>query len=327
MKRLAAAILTSILAFTTLGLATSNAQDFPSRPIQVIVPWPPGAVDNYIRFLQPHMEKLLGKPLIIENKPGANGYLGTEQVVRAKPDGYTLLFNVSSSIVMGPLTSPDARFDVQKNFTPVTDVFVSPMVMVVRNALPVQNLQQFIDYAKSNPGKLNFGSPGNGSIPHLLGETLNLAAGIKMTHVPYKGFAPGVQALLANELDMAFVASGTIHSQIVANRVRPIAIDAGEMASGLTPVPDLTKTLPGFETVPTFAALWAPAGTPAAIVDRLNAAAVSALQIPEVRAKIHDGGQVALGGSPAQMAERVARTVETSTRLVNAAKKAGVRFD
>jgi tripartite-type tricarboxylate transporter receptor subunit TctC len=327
MKRLAAAILTGVLAFAAHGVATASAQDFPSRPIQIFVPWPPGAVDNYIRFLQPHMEKQLGKTLIIENKPGANGYLGTEQVMRAKPDGYTLLFNVTSSIVMGPLTSPDARFDVQKNFTPVTDVFVSPMVMVVRNALPVQNLQQFIDYAKSNSGKLNFGSPGNGSIPHLLGETLNLAAGIKMTHVPYKGFAPGVQALIANELDMAFVSSGTIQSQIVANRVRPIAIDAGQMATGLAPVPDLTKALPGFETVPTFAALWAPAGTPKAIVDRLNEAAVAALRIPEVRARIEDGGQVALGGSPAQVAERIAKTVEISTRLVNAAKAAGVRFD
>jgi tripartite-type tricarboxylate transporter receptor subunit TctC len=273
------------------------------------------------------MEKQLGRPLIIENKPGANGYLGTEQVMRAKPDGYTLLFNVTSSIVMGPLTSPDARFDVQKNVTPVTDVFVSPMVMVVRNALPVQNLQQFIDYAKSNPGKLNFGSPGNGSIPHLLGETLNLAAGIKMTHVPYKGFAPGVQALIANELDMAFVASGTIQSQIVANRVRPIAIDQGQMAPGLAPVPDLSKTLPGFDTVPTFAALWAPAGTPRVIIDRLNAAAVAALKVPDIRARIEDGGQLVLGGTPEQVAERVAKTVEVSARLVNAAKAAGVRFD
>jgi len=327
MKRFVAAILGYVLAFAMQSFFSAIAQEFPTRPIQVVVPWPPGAVDNYIRFLQPHMEKLLGRPLIIENKPGANGYLGTEQVMRAKPDGYTLLFNVSSSIVMGPLTSPDARFDVQRNFTPVTDVFVSPMVMVVRNALPVENLQQFIAYAKSNPGKLNFGSPGNGSIPHLLGETLNLAAGIKMTHVPYKGFAPGVQALIANELDMAFVASGTIQSQIVAKRVRPIAIDAGQMAAGLAPVPDLSKTLPGFETVPTFAALWAPAGTPRAVIDRLNAAAVAALNVPETSAKIENGGQVVLGGTPEQMAERVARTVEVSTKLVNAAKAAGVRFD
>jgi len=327
MKRLATAILGGVLAFAAQGLSTASAQDYPNRPIQITVPWPPGAVDNYIRFMQPQMEKLLGKPLIIENKPGANGYLGTEQVMRAKPDGYTLLFNVTSSIVMGPLTSPDARFDVQKNFTPVTDVFVTPMVMVVRNNLPVQTLQEFLAYAKSNPNKLNFGSPGNGSIPHLLGETLNLAAGIKMTHVPYKGFSPGIQALISNELDMAFVASGTIQSQIIANRVRPLAIDAGQMAPGLAPVPDLSKTLPGFDTVPTIAALWAPAGTPKAIIDRLNAAAVAAVKAPETRAKIEDGGQVALGGTPEQTAERIAKTVEVSTRLVNAAKAAGVRFD
>ena len=327
MLRLTATILASVLAFSTQSVATADAQDFPAKSIQIYVPWPPGALDNYIRFLQPQMEKQLGQTLIIENKPGANGYIGTEQVMRAKPDGYTLLFNVTSSIVMGPLTSPEARFDVQKNFTPVTDVFTSPMVMVVRNALPAQTLQQFIAYGKSNPGKLNFGSPGSGSIPHVLGETLALAAGIKMVHVPYKGFAPAVQALIANELDMAFVASGTIQSQILANRVRPLAIDSGHMAVGMAPAPDLSKTLPGFDTVPTFAALWAPAGTPKPVIDRLNGAAVAALAIPEIRAKIENGGQVALGGTPAQVSARIAKTVETSTRLVDAAKSAGVRFD
>jgi tripartite-type tricarboxylate transporter receptor subunit TctC len=281
----------------------------------------------YIRVLQQHMEKELGQPLIIENKGGANGYIGTEAVAKAKPDGYTLLFNVSSSIVMGPLTSSTARFDVQRDFAPITDVFDTPIMLVARNGLPVKTLDELIAYAKANPGKVNYGSPGHGSVMHLQGETFARVAGLKLTHVPYRGFAPAVQDLLGEHLDTAFISSGTIRPNVLAGQVRPIAIDRGATPPDLPPVPDLTKAVPGFETISVFAALWAPAGTPKAIIDRLNRAAVNALRVPELRAKVEEGGQIARGASPEQLAAKIAETVAVSKRLVDAAKADGVRFE
>lgn len=314
------------LALGSIASLPAAAQSYPDKPINIIVPWPPGAVDVYIRLVQAYAEKQLGKPLIIQNKGGANGALGTEQVARSKPDGYTLLFNVTSSAVMAPLTMGNARFDIQKDFTPITDFFDSPVALVVKKSLPVKNLEELIAYAKKNDGKLNFGSPGTGSALHLIGESFAKALGVKMTHVPYKGFAPEVQALIGGELDMGFIATGTIRTQVLNGNVRPIAMAQGAPHKEFGDIPDLTKVLKGYENVPIFAALWAPAGTPKEIVERLNKVMTDALKTPEIRNKIAEGGQIPLGRSIEDMRKAVAANVAVATKLVNEAKAAGVKF-
>jgi tripartite-type tricarboxylate transporter receptor subunit TctC len=315
------------LMAVALAASAAPAQDFPTRPLQIVVPWPPGAIDIYVRLIKAPMEQELGQPVIVETKPGANGYIGTQSVAEAKADGYTLLANTSSSIVMGPLTSRNARFQVQRDFAPISGIYLSQFVLVVRKSLPVKSLGELIAYARQNPGKLNYGSPGLGSTLHLISLNLCRVAGLEMTHVPYRGFAPLMQDLLGGTLDMAFVAVGTIRPMILAGSVTPIAVDQGPIPAGLGQIEDVSSALPGFEPVPTFIGLWAPTGTPKPVVDRLNRATVAALTNDQVRKTMLEQGNVPFGGSPDAFAAEVDRNLAISTRLVEAAKAAGARFE
>ncbi len=310
-----------------LAAGVAPAQDFPKRPLQIVVPWPPGAIDIYVRLIKAPMEQELGQPVIVETKPGANGYIGTQAVADAKPDGYTLLANTSSSIVMGPLTSRNARFQVQRDFAPISGIYLSQFVLVVRKSLPVKTLAELIAYAKQNPGKLNYGSPGIGSTLHLISLDLCRVAGLEMTHVPYRGFAPLMQDLLGGTLDMAFVAVGTIRPMILAGSVTPLAVDQGAVPAGLGPIADISAALPGFEPIPTFIGLWAPAGTPKPVIDRLNRATLAALSSEHVHKTMLEQGNIPFGQSPDAFAAEVDRNVLISTRLVEAAKAAGARFE
>jgi tripartite-type tricarboxylate transporter receptor subunit TctC len=320
--RLLAGLMT--LAF---ALGAAWAQDFPTRPVQIVVPWPPGAIDIYVRMIKVPMEQNLGQPVIVETRPGANGYLGTQAVADAKPDGYMLLANTSSSIVMGPLTSRNARFQVQRDFVPISNIYQSQFVLVVRKSLPVKSLAELIAYAKQNPGKLNYGSPGLGSTLHLISLNLCRVAGLEMTHVPYRGFAPLMQDLLGGTLDMAFVAVGTIRPMILAGNVTPIAVDHGAIPAGLGQIPDVSAALPGFETIPTFIGLWAPTGTPKPVIGRVNRAVVAALANDRVRDTMLEQGNIPAGGSPEAFAAEIDRNLAISTRLVEAAKAAGAQFE
>ena len=307
--------------------APAAAQTFPTRAVHIIVPWPSGAVDIFIRAMQPVMEKELGQPVIIENKPGANGFIGTMQVAAAKPDGYTLLFNVSSSIVMGPLTSSEAKFDVQKDFAAVTSVFDSPMVLVGKPSLPATTLAELIDWLRKNP-KEGYGTPGIGSTPHVLGETFRIAAKVDLVHIAYRGFAPMIQAMTGNEVATGFIAIGTAKPHIMDGRMKVFGVDRGPVTDAdLARLVSLADTLPGFDSTPTFGGLWAPAGTPRPVIDRLNAAAVTALTTPEVRARVQFGGQRAIADTPDQFAAAIKDNVATLARLVAAAKAAGAKFE
>ena len=309
------------------SLGAAAAEDYPARPIQIVVPWPPGAIDVYVRMIKMPMEQDLGQSVIVETKPVANGYIGTQAVEEARPDGYTLLANTSSSIIMGPLTSRNARFQVQRDFAPVSNVYRSQFVLVVRKSLPVKSLSELIAFAKQNPGKLNYGSPGVGSTLHLLSLNFNRVAGLEMTHVPYRGFAPLIQDLLGGTLDMAFVAVGTIRPQILSGGVTPLAVDQGTVPADLGRTEEITTTLPGFETVPSFIGLWAPAGTPKPIIDRLNRAVVGALGNDQVRKTMLEQGNIPAPESPEAFAAEIDRNLAASARLVEAAKAAGARFE
>ena len=316
-----------ILLLACLAVVPASAQTFPTRAVHIVVPWPPGAVDVFIRAMQQAMEQDLGQSIIIDNKPGANGFIGTMQVAAAKPDGYTLLFNVSSSIVMGPLTSSEAKFDTIKDFAPVTNVFDSPMVLAAMPSLPAKTLPELIDWLKQNP-KQGYGTPGTGSTPHVLGETLRIAAKVELVHVPYRGFAPMIQALTGNEIAVGFIATATAKPVIMDGRMKVFGVDRGPVSDkDLANLVSLADTLPGFDSTPTFAGLFAPAGTPRPIIDRLNAAAVKALRTPEVRGRVGLGGQRVIADTPDEFAASIKQNVATLSRLVAAAKAAGAKFE
>jgi len=320
-------LIAALIVAAPIGAAPAAAEDYPTRPVQIVVPWPPGAIDIYVRMIKAPMEQDLRQPVIVETKPGANGYLGTQSVAEAKADGYTLLANTSSSIVMGPLTSRNVRFQVQRDFAPISGIYQSQFVLVVRKSLPVKSLAELIAYAKQNPGKLNYGSPGLGSTLHLISLNFGRVAGLEMTHVPYRGFAPLMQDLLGGTLDMAFVAVGTIRPMILAGNVTPLAVDHGAVPAGLGQIPAISDALTGFETIPTFIGLWAPSGTPKPVIDRLNRAAVTALANDRVRETMLEQGNIPSGGTPEAFAAEIDQNLAISTRLVEAAKAAGARFE
>ncbi len=309
------------------GRAPVLAQTYPDKPINVVVPWPPGALDVYIRFVQPYAEKMLGKPLLIINRGGANGVIGTEYVRTSKPDGYTLLFNVTSSAVMAPLTTDSAKFDIRRDFVAVSDFLESLSLLVVRKDFPARNLQEFIDYARSNQGKLNFGSPGAGSALHINAETFARAIGVNMTHIAYRGYAPEVQALVGGELDMAFISAGTIRTQVLNGSVRALATCYGEPPPDMPQVPDVRKSVPGYVPIPVLSILWAPAGTPPDIVERLNKVMAGAIRLPEVRSKLGEGGQIVLGRSVAEANKAVADNYEIASKHISDLRAAGVKFE
>lgn len=310
-----------------LAAVPAHAQTYPERPINIIVPFPPGGADLYIRIPQAQAEKALGQTIVVHNRPGANGGVGTEAVRTAKPDGYTLLFNVTSSAVMNPLTMSNVKYDIQKDFLPITDFIYTAVVMVVRKDFPARTLQEFIAYAKANPGKINYASPGPGSTTHLTAAALAKAIGVPMVHVPYKGFVPANQALAAGEVDMGFTASAVVQTQVQSGALRALAMAEGPAPRGYPPLPDLQKELPGFENIPSFSVLWAPAGTPRAIIEKLNAAFVAAMKSPDAMKKYAELGLEPAGNSIADTEKAIASMVAVATRHVNEARAAGVKFE
>jgi tripartite-type tricarboxylate transporter receptor subunit TctC len=207
------------------------------------------------------------------------------------------------------------------------NVFETPMVLVTKASLPVKNLDELLAHVRKHPGKLSYGSPGIGSMPHLLAETLKIAGKLDMAHVPYKGFSPMVQALTTDELDMAFISVGTVRPFLLNGKLKLIAIDEGKVTPDLPQVPALNEVLPGFRTTSTYGGLFAPAGTPAPIVKQINAAAVKALASPGVNARVAEGGQIVIGDSPEHFAETVRSNVATLKELVAAARAAGAKFE
>lgn len=229
--------------FTALALVASVpaiAEDYPSRFIRIVVPWPAGAADVPLRLIQDGVSKKLGQPLVIENKPGANGLVGTEYAARVKPDGYTLLYNVTGSVVLGSMTVADSRVDPSRDFVAVADIYGSPMLLIVRQDMPVQNVADLIREARARPGKITIGSLGAGSITHLLIETINQYGKVKLAAVSYKGFAPMVQAMGGGEVDGAFITNslskGRLHeafSSVLQTPEAKLAIEAnGALALG-----------------------------------------------------------------------------------------------
>ena len=281
-----------------LPLAAAAQEAFPSKPVRIIVPYPAGGVADLLpRTVGQKLSEKWGQPVIVENKPGASGNIGMELGARSAPDGYTIVLAPTGNLTVNQFLFK-LPFDVAKDFTPITVLATSPNVLVVHPSVPAKNFRELVAYARSNPGKLNYSSPGEGSGAHLAGELLNIEADIRTTHVPYKGLAPAVTDLLGGQVQMMFAGISTVIPHIRSGKLVPIAIATPRRSPQLPDVPTVAESgLPGFD-VTSWYGLVVPAGTRPEIVRKLYRDIAEALASEDVRGKLAALGLDPMGNSP-----------------------------
>jgi tripartite-type tricarboxylate transporter receptor subunit TctC len=295
--------------------ASSLAQTYPSKPIRVVVPFPPGGVDVLTRVVTNEMSKIMGVPVVLENRAGANGIIGSEAVMRSEPDGYSLLVTTSSTLITSLVLSKNVPFDPEKDFTPVGAMYESTQILAVRKDLPVNSVKELLDYARANPGKVTFASSGIGSAFHFLGESLNQLAGVKMLHVPYKGTGPQAIAIAKGEVDVAFPTVGNMAGNI--EKVKVLAVTSAKRDPRMPNVPTVAETAPGFQRIPGWIAMFGPAHLPAAIVNRVNADLNKALNTPEAKQAFDRQFTSVIGGPASDLAATVHRDRALAAALAN----------
>ncbi len=291
---------------TPAAQAQSQAQDYPSRPVKIIVPTPPGGPIDVMGRLAAHaLQTALGQGFIIENRAGAGNTIGSKDAAEATPDGYTLLYSSASGLVISPLLHPDIGYDALKSYDPIALVAASSNILVVNPAVPAKTVAELVAYAKANPGKVNFSSGGIGVLPHLIGEMFKAEAGIDIVHVPYKGGGPSINDLVAGNVQMTFESTTVLLPLIEAGRLRALAVTSAKRIAQLPDVPTMVESgYPGFVTT-AWSGLLAPAHTPAAIIAKLNAAINAGLKSPEMTKALASLTLDPLGGTPADFTAQI----------------------
>ncbi len=287
-------------------LVCASAQTYPIKPIKVIIPFAPGNTGEIaLRTLSPSLEKLLGQPMVLDHRTGAAGNIGAQAVIAAAPDGYTLLLGATNNFAMNQYLIRDMNFDPLKAMIPITAIAESPPVLFMNPSVPASNVREFVAYAKANPGKLNFGSSGAGTIPHLAIELLMQRAGIKLAHVPFRGSPPAMAALLANEVQVFAVGLSAGVGHIKAGKLRALAVTSKKRLPGAPDIPTVSESgYPDFEASNSWI-LAAPAGTDQQIVTRIAGAVREALIGPEVQKRYSDNGFIPVGNQPAEVANNL----------------------
>ncbi len=287
--------------------SASLAQGYPNKPIRLIVPFPAGgATDLFARTLGQKMGEKLGTQLIIDNKPGAGGAIGSDQAAKAPADGYTLLLATTSTHSIGPAVVPKLPYDTVRDFTPIGHVGDAPSIMLVPVTSPAKTVREWIDYAKKNPGKLNYASSGNGTIVQLTAELFKAQAGVFVTHIPYKGTALAIPDLISGKIDVLFDSLPTGMPHVRDGRLRALGVTTLKRSPLAPELPPIADTLPGYESN-TWFGFYGPKNLPADIVARVNKAANEALADPEVKDKLARLGiEPAVAGTPEQFAKMVA---------------------
>ena len=284
--------------------AAAAAQDYPNKPIRSIVPYPPaGGTDVVARILSEPLAAVLGQPILIDNRGGAAGNLGTDLAAKAAPDGYTILFTLSSHTI-NPKLYPNLPFDVERDFVPISLAALSPQILVAHPSVPANNIRELIALARSQPGKLNFASVGTGSPAHIAGELLKLKSGIDMVHVPYKGGGPAIADTLGGQVQLAFVTLPAAMQYVKAGKLKALAIASDRRSAVVPDIPTIAETVPGCVVNSWYGAL-APAKTPPAIVAKLQAAFAKVLAMPEVKEKLFAQGAEAQSSTSAEFAARI----------------------
>ena len=293
-----------VAALTAVAFsAVVHAQAFPSKPLRLVVPFPPGAgTDMFARVLAHKLSESLGQPVVVDNRPGGGAIIGTDIVAKAPPDGYTLLLSTTSHAI-NPSVYSKLPYDTLRDFATVTQVATVPIVLVVHPSLPVTTAQELVAFARSRPGELNVGSSSSGTVFHLAAELLKSTAGIDMVHVPFKGGSPALAALLANQVNVLFETSLTVGPQAKAGKLRPLAVGGLKRSSAMPELPTMAESgFPGF-SAENWYGVYVPAGTPREIVKRLNREIVNALSQPDVRERFASQGAELIGNTPEQHEE------------------------
>jgi tripartite-type tricarboxylate transporter receptor subunit TctC len=294
------------------------AQSYPSRPVRIVVGFPPGGTNDIAaRLMGQRLSERLGQPFIIENRPGASGNIGVEAVVRAPADGHTLLLVTTANAINATLYDK-LNFNFVRDIAPVAGIIRVPLVMEVNPSVPAKTVPEFITYAKANPGKLNFASPGNGSSQHVSGELFKAMTGVNMVHVPYRGAAPAVADLLSGQVQVMFDVTPSSLPHIRAGNLRPLAATTATRLEFMPDIPTVGEFLPGYE-----ASAWVgfgvPKDTPAAIIDILNSEVNAGLADPMIKARFGDLGGSVMSGSAADFRRLITADTEKWAKVIRAA--------
>jgi tripartite-type tricarboxylate transporter receptor subunit TctC len=315
-----------ILGASLLAACTATlAQDYPNKPIRFIVPFPPGGgTDSLARMVANKLTETLKWTFVVENKPGAGGNVALDTTAKAAPDGYTLVMAQTDNVVLNPLLYSKLTYDPVKDLVPVGLVASGPAVLVVRADSPYKTLADVVAAAKAEPGELTFASPGLGTVSHLISELWQTSSGMKLTHVPYRGLSQALPDVLSGQVDMYMGSIPTLQGHIKGGKVRALAVTTAKRSPVLPQVPTYTESgIPGVE----LASVWgvmAPAGTPEAVIQRINTELNKALQQPDMREKILASGAGVLGGSPQEMG---ALYTSDRQRLAPVVRDSGTRLD
>jgi tripartite-type tricarboxylate transporter receptor subunit TctC len=318
-----AGLMVAAFAITGLSSATLAQAPYPSRPIRLIVPFPPGGpVDVMARFVVQRLGPSLGQ-IIVDNRPGAGGTLGSRAAALAEPDGYTLLFGSSTTLAAGPSLYRNLGYDPVKSFVPVGMISSVPFVLAVAPHVQAKTLAELVAYAKANPGKLNFGAP-TGTLPHLTAEMFKLRAGIDMVHIPYKGAASAITDVLSGEMDMTFEPISVMVAHVRDGKVRPLAVTGAERSPELPDVPTIIESgYPGFVSM-SWTGIVAPAGTSPEVVTKLNRTIIETLRSKDAREGLARMGAEPKLGTPESFGAMIAAEIP---KWAEAVRAAGVRLD
>jgi tripartite-type tricarboxylate transporter receptor subunit TctC len=317
MKAIMHASVTGVVLFSLSAFAFAQPAEYPVRPIRIVVAYTPaGATDILARTVGQKLTEAWGQPVIIDNRPGANGNIGTEYAAKATADGYTLLMVTAGTHGINPGLYRTLGFDAVKDFSPVTLVAMVPNVFVVNNAVPAKDVKEFIAYAKANPGKLNYGSPGNGSTAHLSMELFKSMTGIQMVHIPYKGSAGVLADLIGGQIAATMDNMPPYVPQVKAGKIRALAVSPARRSPALPDVPTVAEAgVPGYDSGAWFG-LVAPAHTPKDIVNKLARETSRILKLPDVNARLADLGAEAVGGTPEQFTAHIKAEIAKWAKVI-----------
>ena len=311
-KLLVAAALTALA-----GIAL--AQPYPTRPIRVIIGFPPGGgIDIVGRTMAPRLAEILGQPVVIDNRGGAGGVVGTNLAAKSTPDGHTVFLGTIGNLCINPLLYAKLPFNIERDFAPVTHVASVASVLMVHPSFPAKTVGELISAAKARPGAINFSSSGNGGAPHLAGELFNLLAGVKLTHVPYQGTSPALVAIVGGHVQVTFGALLTGVPLIKQGKLRGLATLSRARSPLLPELPTVADTLPGYEVINWYGMV-APVATPKPVIARLHGAVVKVLSLPDVRESLLAQGADPVGNSPAEFAAFMASEAAKWSKVIKAA--------
>lgn len=316
------AVLAAVLASMALTFAPwAFGQAYPNKPIKIVVTFPPGGGADFVaRAIAPKLTEALGQPVVVDNRAGAGGGIGSEVVAKSPPDGYTLLLGAAGTMTILPNLYEKAAFDTFKDFEPVSLVGSSPFILTLNPSVTANSVGELTALAKANAGKLNFGSSGNGGAPHLAGELYKSVTGVNMVHVPYKGLAPAITDLLGGQIQILFADVGLVAQHVKAGKLKALAVTSKRRSTTMPDLPTMIEAgVPGYQAG-TWYGILAPAGTPSAIITRLNTELVKIVATPEIRSQFAGQGIEPGGDRPEEFAALIRDDFNKWSKLIKEAK-------